>query len=235
MFSETASLYDLVYGAIKDYPAEAERIAALVRAEKPDARTLLDVGCGTGAHARLLADAHGFEVDGVDLEPEFVRIASERLQGSVWQADMTEFDLARRYDAVLCLFSTIGYVRTLAGLRRALDCFRRHLAPGGVVIVEPWLPPDEVQHGHVMTLIAESPDVAVCRMSRTEVEGRISRLHFEYLIGRVGGIRHTREVHELGMFTVDETLDTFRAVDLEATHRADGPAGRGLYIARAGG
>lgn len=233
MFSETAALYDLVYGSIKNYPAEAERIAALVRAEKSDARNLLDVGCGTGAHARLLADAHGFEVDGIDLEPEFVRIASERLQEAVWQADMMEFDLARRYDAVFCLFSTIGYVRTLEGLRRALDCFRRHLAPGGVVIVEPWLAPDAIRAGHVMIVSAEAPEVSVCRMSRTEVEGRVSRLHFEYLIGWADGIRHTRDVHELGLFTVAETLDAFRAAGLNAHRREDGPAGRGLYVGRA--
>jgi len=54
---------------------------------------------------------------------------------------MSDFHLPRRYDAVLCLFSSIGYLRTLDRVEAALACFQEHLAPGGVLIVEPW--PDD--------------------------------------------------------------------------------------------
>ena len=47
-------------------------------------------------------------------------------------ADMSDFHLGRHYDAVICLFSSIGYVRTLDRVTHAIGRFRDHLAPGGV-------------------------------------------------------------------------------------------------------
>ena len=74
MFDASADYYDLLYSTFKDYAAEAAAIAALLRRLNPACRTVLDVACGTGEHAKRLA-ADGFEVDGLDLSPEFVAIA----------------------------------------------------------------------------------------------------------------------------------------------------------------
>jgi SAM-dependent methyltransferase len=236
MFSETAELYDLIYAPFKDYPAEVRQIAGVLERVHPGARTVLDAGCGTGAHACLLARDHGFTVDGFDLDPVFVRIAQDKHPaGRFTQADMADFDLGRRYDAVLCLFSSIGYVRTLANVERTLRCFRRHLAPGGVVLVEPWFPPGVFQAGRLDLHTAGAEDVKVCRMARTEVEGRLSRLQFEYLIGRADGIVHRSEVHELGLFTVAEMTAAFTAAGLAVDYDPAGPSGRGLYVATPAG
>jgi hypothetical protein len=70
-------------------------------------------------------------------------------------------------------------------------------------------------------------------MAFTEVDGRLSRLKFEYMIGRPTGIERASEVHELGLFTTEEMLDCFRAAGLEAEHDAVGLIDRGLFVARA--
>ncbi len=233
MFSESAELYDLIYSGFKNYAAEAETLAAILQRVHPGGRTILDVACGTGEHARHLADRYGYQVDGVDLNPAFVRIAQAKLlSGSVHVGDMVSFDLQRQYDIVQCLFSSIGYVRTLENLASTLVCFRRHLAPHGVVIVEPWFPPGVLDVKRVHTSVAESDGLSVCRMSRIEVEGRLSRLHFDYLIGRPDGIRRASEVHELGLFTVEETMACFRRAGFDPEHDTRGLCDRGLYIAR---
>lgn len=233
MFTASADLYDVVYAGFKEYPAEARAIASVIRAAHPAARTVLDVACGTGEHARLLVSEHGFLVDGVDLDPAFVRIAAAKLsRGNVFEGDMTQFALGRHYDVVVCLFSSIGYARTLDRVRRALACFRAHLAPGGVVLVEPWFPPGALEAGRVTVRVAEAAGVHVARMSHVEIVGRVSRLRFDYLIGRVTGIEHATEVHELGLFTPQEMLGAFDAVGLQATFDPVGPSGRGLYVAR---
>jgi hypothetical protein len=81
---------------------------------------------------------------------------------------------------------------------------------------------------------AEASGVSVCRMSRMEVEDRISRLHFEYLIGRAGGIERASETHELGLFTTDEMIGCFERAGLTVEHDAKGPSGRGLFLAHHG-
>lgn len=234
MFSESAELYDLIYSRFKDYVAEAERIAALIRRVHPGARRILDVACGTGEHAYLLTERHGFDVDGLDLDPALVRIAQAKVpSGEFRTADMTDFELGRKYDAVLCLFSSIGYVRTLENVQRTLAHFRRHTAPDGIVVVEPWFTPDALESGRIYLKTAESDALTVCRMSHMQVEGRLSKLCFEYLIGRSDGIERASEVHELGLFTVDEMLGCFSAAGLTAEYNSEGLYGRGLYVARA--
>ena len=234
MFSATAELYDLIYSTFKNYEAECMTLAALIRREHPGARTVLDVACGTAEHARLLKERHGFEVDGLDLDPAFVEIAQAKLgHGTVYQDDMTSFTLPQRYDVVQCLFSSIGYVRTLDNVRRALERFRTHLAPGGIVLVEPWFAPGVLEQGRISINTAETSNLRVARMARMEVEGRLSRIHFEYLIGRPSGIEHATEVHELGLFTTDEMLECFHKAGLHATHDPHGVDGRGLFIGRA--
>jgi SAM-dependent methyltransferase len=233
MFTEPAELYDAIYFGFKDYGREADQIAALLRAVHPACRTVLDVACGTGEHARLLATRHGFEVDGIDINDDFLRLARQKHPaGRFTRADMLDFALDRRYDAVMCLFSSIGYVVTLDNVTRALGRFRAHLADGGMVVVEPWLTPEVVQPGHRSTQTGEANGVRVERRSTTEVEGRVSRVRFDYLIEGPDGTRRASELHELGLFTVSEMLAAFAAAGLDARHEMPGPMGRGLYVAR---
>jgi SAM-dependent methyltransferase len=232
MFSASAEYYDLIYGAFKDYAAEVAQVASLLCRLNSERRTVLDVGCGTGEHARLLA-AQGFAVDGIDIEPAFVRIAAlKHPAGRFVVADMSDFHLPQRYDAVLCLFSSIGYLCTLDRVTRALVCFREHLAQGGVALVEPWFPPGVLESGKRFTHSGESNGVKVSRHSRAEIDGTLSRLLFEYEIDDHREIRRMSEVHELGLFTTEEMMQAFREAGLDVRHDPEGLTGRGLFIAR---
>jgi len=235
MFSESTALYDLIYSEFKDYPEEGEKVAKLLARECPGARRILDVGCGTGRHAALLTDLHGLEVDGLDIESGFLDIARTRCpDGRFFQGDMADFDLGWRYDAVICLFSSIGYVRTPERLASALGSMRRHVSPGGKVVVEPWFTPQAFQGGSVHLNTVDQEGFKISRMSRSEVRGRVSWIEFHYLVGRPDGIRHLREVHELGLFTQAEMMEAFHSAGFEKVgFDPEGLIGRGLYLATA--
>jgi SAM-dependent methyltransferase len=234
VFSESAGFYDLIYGRMKDYAAEARTIAALIERERPGARTVLDVACGTGEHARHLIAEHALAVDGIDLDAAFVEIAARKNpNGGFTRADMRDFDLGRTYDAVICMFSAIGYAGSVEGVTAALARFRAHLSPGGVAIVEPWFTPEMFFHGRVFVNTTEGDGVTVCRMSHSSVEGRMSRVRFEYLIGRADGLTRASELHELGLFTTDEMRACFTAAGLACDYDPVGPTNRGLFVARA--
>lgn len=234
MFTESAELYDAIYAGFKDYAAEVEQIHTLLASAHPGACTVLDVACGTGEHARRLAARDGMSVDGLDLDPALLRIArGKHPAGQFFVADMSEFALGRRYDAVTCLFSSIAYLRTLDRVARAFACFREHLAPGGVVVVEPWFQPGVLDPQRVTTQAAEAAGLKVERVSHIEIEGRISRLRFDYRIEGPDGVRHASELHELGLFTPEQLLRAFRDSGLSAEYDPVGLTGRGLYVARA--
>ena len=230
VYAQAAEYYDLLYGGSKDYVTEATLIAETIRSRCKGARSILDVGCGTGAHARHLSDL-GFEVDGLDVDETFVAIARKKCPDSSFSvADMRSFSLTKRYDAVISLFSAIGYVRDEAGLMATVRNMGGHLAPGGVVIVDPWFEPGVLTHGHVTTVVGETDGLSVCRMSRTLVEGDISRLEFEYLIGTPDGIGRRSETHELGLFTQAQMEGAFKAAGL-SVERTDGALrARGQYV-----
>ena len=234
MFSESTELYDGIYSEFKDFEAEAGQVAGLLEKECPTARTLLDVGCGTGRHAAALTEVHGFEVDGLDIESGFLEIARNRCpKGRFFRGDMASFDLGRSYDAVLCLFSSIGYVRTPHRLALTARSIRKHVAPGGMAIIEPWFTPSTFKGGSVHMHQVDREDLKICRVSRSEIRDRISWLEFNYLIGEPGEIRHLKEVHELGLFTEEEMVDALHAGGFEEVEfDPEGLTGRGLYLAR---
>lgn len=228
MFRHSARFYDALY-SWKDYPAETERLLALFEARVPDARTLLDVACGTGLHLALLRD--WYEVEGADLDPTMLAVAAERLPGvPLHKADMTTLDLGREFDLVTCLFSSIAYVVTRERLRQALAAMARHVAPGGLLVLEPWILPDAWLPDHVHALFVDEPDLKIARMNRGAPLDDSIVLEFEYLVATPEGIDHFTERHEAGMFTDEDYREAFEAAGLTVELDPEGLMGRGLYI-----
>ena len=119
MFSSSARIYDAVY-SFKDYRVEAERVHELIQERSPGASSLLDVACGTGKHLEQFRRWYP-DVAGLDLDEGLVEVARERLDDvPLSRADMASFDLGRTFDAVTCLFSSIGYVGTVERLTSAI-------------------------------------------------------------------------------------------------------------------
>jgi SAM-dependent methyltransferase len=232
VYSRSARLYDAVYG-FKDYGAECERLRSLVAERARHARSLLDVACGTGKHLEHLRA--WYDVEGVDLEPALLAVAADRLPGvPLHEGDMVELDLGRTFDVVTCLFSSIGYVRERARLSQAVASMARHVAAGGLLIVEPWITPDEWEPSGPYAVFVDEPGLKVVRMNVSPPAGDTVVLEMHHLVGTPVTVEHFVERHELGMFTHDEYVQAFRAAGLEVEHDPQGLIGRGLYLGTRG-
>jgi trans-aconitate methyltransferase len=233
MFRETAHVYDLIYEAEgKDYRAESTQVHDQIAGRNTSARTLLDVACGTGGHLRYLKD--WFDVTGLDVDPTMLAQARTNLPDvSFIEADMRDFNLGRTFDAVLCLFSSIGYMPSQDDLDAALLCMASHLASRGILIVDGWVRPDSwLEGGSVHAVAANGADVAVARASRTWRDDRKSVLEMHHLVATAHGVEHLVDRHELTLFSESDYRGAFDAAGL-VSERVDSPmAGRDRYICK---
>lgn len=232
MYQRSAAVYDAYYGARHDYADLAGRVRDIVAARVPGVEpTLLEVGCGTGAYLVYLRQ--WFAVEGVDLSAEMLGVARGKLPGvPLQEADMAEFDLGRRFGTVVCLFSSIGYVKRVPRLRRTIANLARHALPGGVVIVEPWFSPEVWEEGRVTADLTDHGGVKLARMLRSGREGNVSALDIHWLVSgpESAAVEHFAERHELGLFTAREYREAFVAAGLEVEHDPVGLTGRGLFV-----
>src|SRR3569833_2074126 len=104
----------------------------------PTGARVLDVPCGQGRHAHLLAEA-GFDVDGLDYSPDL--LAKARARGTGPRLRYTRGDMRRlparwtgRFDALLNLFTSFGFFAEPSDDRRVIEQFARVLKPGGVMV-----------------------------------------------------------------------------------------------------
>lgn len=230
-YQRSAEVYDVFYDTLVDYEANAGKLRDLIRDRTKDPKKVLEVACGTGAYATWLDE--WFDITGLDISPEMLAVARVRLPDSVFvEADMTDFDLGQEFDAVLCLFSSIGYLTSSEQLVSSLAAMARHTAPGGVVVVEPWLTPDAWQEDRNLTVhTAEGDDVTIARVVSWVRSGDIITLNWGFVVGRPGGdVEAYTEEHVTRLFTQQDYLDAFTSAGLKVERDEEGPMGRGLYI-----
>ena len=168
IFSNYARYYDLMYQD-KDYVGEAQFIQRLIQTYAPATTTILELGCGTGNHAMLLAK-EGYQVHGVDLSQEMLGYANERcdrlspalatrLQFS--QGDLRQVRLDRKFDVVLSLFHVMSYQTNNEDLLAAFETAKAHLVPGGILIFDVWYGP---------AVLSEPPTVRIKRLEDRSIQ-----------------------------------------------------------------
>ncbi|MBV8803358.1 MAG: class I SAM-dependent methyltransferase, partial [Gammaproteobacteria bacterium] len=137
IFKEFAKYYDLLY-SWKNYKNESNTIKNLIKKHKKSlGNDLLEMACGTGKHLPYFKDS--FSILATDINRNMLSIARKNITGVQFKlADMTQFDLGKKFDVILCLFSSIAYIKTYKNLNKTIKNFSEHLKKGGVVIIEPW-------------------------------------------------------------------------------------------------
>jgi len=228
-YSKLAKIYDALYG-FKNYEAEAKRLHEIIAEKKTSpGNALLDVACGTGTHLSFLRKYYA--VEGIDYTPEMLEVARARHPEITFhEGDMRTFDLARRFDVVTCLFSSIGYMKNVRDLRAAVINMTRHLNPGGVLIIEPWLTEESWKPGGVHALYVDKPDFKIARMDIPSAKGRMSVFQWHMLIGTPEGIQYLKQKHALFLFNNAEYIEAFNAAGLDVTYDEKGLMSRGLFI-----
>lgn len=109
----------------------------------------LELGCGDGRLLFPMARA-GIDVTGIDISDGMLeRAARLRMEQPpevaarihLIQADMTAFDLGRKFHFAFCVFRAFNFIPTQSGQRACLESLRRHLEPGARFVLDVFDPP----------------------------------------------------------------------------------------------
>lgn len=214
MYREAAEFYDIIHDARgRDADAEADLVLGELHRRNASARSLLDVACGTGAN--LPRFAQRLEVAGIDASDDMLALARRRCPAAILaQADMRSFSLDRRFDAVVCLFSGIGYLLTTEDLNQAVATMARHLNPGGVLMIEGWVEPDYWLGSRVNSECAQRGDVAVARVVRSQRDGHLCDIKMRYAAAYQDRLVTIDEEHKMRLSQPDEFRSAYEAAGL---------------------
>ncbi|QFG24801.1 trans-aconitate 2-methyltransferase [Actinomadura sp. WMMB 499] len=228
---EHADVYEAVSSARgRNWTGEADELTALILERFPQARSLLDVACGTGVHLERFAERFA-EVAGVEISPAMRDRARRRLGGTpVHDGDMRDFDLGRTFDAVTCLCYSIGYMASVAELDAAAARMAHHLNPGGVAVVEPWWFADRFLDGYVAGSVAHQDGRVISRVSHSVRKGRACHMTVRFTVADADGIRDFTEHEICSLFTEEEYLGAFTRAGLRTEFIEGGPNGHGLLV-----
>lgn len=140
-FNDYSKYYDLLYKD-KDYTNEVKYINNLLTTHCENVHNILDLGCGTGKHALLLA-SEGYEVTGVDLSTQMIKIAQENQTANVnfFHGDVRNYRTDTIFDAVISLFHVMSYQVTNDDIKNALKTAYHHLKADGTFIFDCWYGP----------------------------------------------------------------------------------------------
>jgi ubiquinone/menaquinone biosynthesis C-methylase UbiE len=167
VFGEFAKYYDLVHQS-KNYGKESSYVDSLIRKYKPDTRTILDIGCGTGNYAFAMQQL-GYEVTGVDSSAQMIDIAKGKLSEetrdtsspSFFCGRMEEFRIPEKSDAVICLFFSLCYQTTDDLILKSLSRFNEQLNDDGILIFDFW---------HKDGVLSQKPELKIQRYRAENIE-----------------------------------------------------------------
>ena len=204
VFYEQLAEWWPVISPVSDYTGECAEIRRVLKAHRPHAGTLLELGSGGGHVAfHLKAD---FDCTLTDLSPAMLEVSRRLNPGCLHiQGDMRTLDLDRHFDIVLA-HDAIAYMTCEADLRAAFATAHRHLAPGGLALFIPdeVLETFELGDSDLSLFGGETPDGRSARAmewcGELAADGTTS-VHYAFLLKDADGqVTTAGETHHVGVF-----------------------------------
>ena len=207
LYKKFAKYYDDIY-SFKKYDLEVEFLESVFKKYNIHGKDVLDVACGTGNHDRRLVK-HGYAVTGVDLNKEMLKIARKKVpQATYKQGNMQDFNLKKKFDAVLCMFTAMNYNLTLDDVVKTLMNFKRHLKDGGVLVFDCPPPRPHRVSGHIFS------DEAAVLYERKE-HGELSEMILYWMFGKKENAEVIKDSHLMHYYSEKELRSAVRKAGLK--------------------
>jgi len=206
-FDSYGDYYDLLYSG-KDYAAEARYIDSLIQQFSAGGGSLLDLGCGTGRHARQMVEL-GYQVTGVERSRRMAEKITPTENLRYLLGDMTTISLGRRFDTVTALFHVVSYLTSNAQIAALFDNAAKHLEAAGLFIFDVWYSP-AVAHmkPEVRVKRARDSKVEIIRIAEPALHPNENRVdvHYSMFVRALHESTFVKleEIHRMRHFSIPE-------------------------------
>lgn len=218
-----AQHYDIFYRD-KNYKAEADYVADLIRCHRPGSKTILDLGCGSGRHDDCFAEME-FSTVGVDFSSEMIQLGMKRsLHADGKQkfvlGDIRQVRLDSTFDAVVSLFHVMSYQTANQDVNDAFATARSHLSLGGLFIFDFWYGPAVLTDRPVVRCKEFCADgLTVVRVAEPELlhDRNLVRIVYNIFAKEAGEGRYSNssEIHTMRYFFEPELHELCRGHGFE--------------------
>tara|TARA_Y100000310_G_C20661970_1_gene805293 strand:+ start:440 stop:1192 length:753 start_codon:yes stop_codon:yes gene_type:complete len=133
-FSESAKYY----GLMCSNPKEIERRSNFVTdtLKKHKIKSVLDLGCGNGLYLSPLKKSK-FDVEGLDISKEMIKEARKKNKSiKLYLQDMSKFNIHKKYDAIICLDSSLVLLPNFQMIEKTIKKCNEHLNQGGILLLD---------------------------------------------------------------------------------------------------
>lgn len=232
-FKTISTYYDALYVNEREYEPEAAKVKELLAKHgAPAGGDLLILACGTGGHVPYFKDSH--KVSGLDLSEDMLALAREKFPDLRFhRGDLTDFSLEDHFDAMICLYGSIGFVKTVENLKSSLRSMAAGLRPGGLALITPWSTVEDFKDLIVVDAV-DRPDLKIARMEQVRLkEPKVVEVTFHHLIGKGNEVDYLRQSMEIGLFSREEHLASMSEAGLQIVEEYTGSDVRGgAYIGK---
>jgi SAM-dependent methyltransferase len=203
LYGKLAQYYDLIYGK-KDYAKETRFLESLIKQNRVSGKDILEVGCGTGNHTVYLNKK--YDVLGMDFSNDMLAVARKKLPDVRFiHGDMRKFNLHRKFDVVLCLFSVMHYNYSYNDLEKTLKNFYNHVNDDGLVIFDMGFNKERFQANRPVDIINADNrdggnDTHITRVAKMSKEGDFGVLRMGYVLVRGNKFDFGLDEHKLRIF-----------------------------------
>lgn len=232
-FKTISSYYDALYVNDREYAPEADRVKELMtRHGIPLQADLLVLACGTGGHIPYFKD--DYNVSGLDLSEDMLDLAREKFPDiSFHIGNLIDFQLETDFDAMICMYGSIGFVKTVDNLRASMKRIATHLRHNGLALITPWSTLEDFQDLIVVDA-ADHPDLKIARMEQVRLkEPKIVEVTFHHLLGKNNDVIYHKQSMEIGLFSREEYISAMTDAGLKVVEEYTGTDVRGgAYIGK---
>jgi SAM-dependent methyltransferase len=199
-----------------DERAQKETAFAAKALELRTGERVLDLCCGQGRHAVLLASM-GMEVTGLDLSEQYLRLTEDaarehKVSLTTVHADMRDIPFEAHFDAIVNMFSSFGYLESEAEDAKVLDSIHRALKPGGRVLLD-LLNRDWVVDNYVQNDWHRESD-GTLYLEHRELDLLTSRNHVTFTAISPDGKQREIVGHHIRLYTLREVAGMLEAAGL---------------------